>query len=61
MRQEPVEPYTVSVPHVDEIEEIELALGWRNAMIAGAAAGVAEHVCMFPVWHNNHGYCGGDG
>lgn len=37
------------VPHMDDIDEEIQALGYEKAMVAGATAGVIEHVFMFPV------------
>jgi hypothetical protein len=40
----------VLFPHIDDMdEEIVELLGHQKAMVAGAMAGVTEHVFMFPV------------
>jgi hypothetical protein len=40
---------SVLIPHMDDMEEEIMALGYEKAMVAGAMAGVTEHVFMFPV------------
>lgn len=39
----------VFLPHMDDLDEEIQAMGFEKAMVAGAAAGVTEHVFMFPV------------
>jgi hypothetical protein len=39
----------VLLPHMDDLEEEIALLGYEKAMVAGASAGVTEHVFMFPV------------
>lgn len=34
---------------MDDLDEEIAAMGFEKAMVAGAAAGVTEHVFMFPV------------
>lgn len=37
------------LPHMEDLDDEILALGYEKAMIAGAAAGAVEHIFMFPV------------
>jgi len=39
----------ILLPHMDDLEEEIALLGYEKAMVAGASAGVTEHVFMFPV------------
>lgn len=45
----PCPPRALLLPHMDDMDEEIQALGYEKAMVAGAAAGVVEHVFMFPV------------
>eukprot|EP00743_Colponemidia_sp_Colp-15_P004342 GILK01004684.1.p1 GENE.GILK01004684.1~~GILK01004684.1.p1 ORF type:complete len:346 (-),score=44.15 GILK01004684.1:169-1095(-) len=44
----PVEDIVITIPHADEFDDDE-ELSYGQHMIAGATAGVMEHICMFPV------------
>jgi hypothetical protein len=45
----PTRPAAMLLPHMDDLDEEIQALGYEKAMVAGATAGVVEHVFMFPV------------